>query len=154
MNPQTHTYSTVAPWPGQDDGDTGRRQRGLAIAAISRIERNRLGWKIPSQSSNGLYIVNLEGEPFCTCPDFESRQRPASISTLASTLSNGRFRRMAPLPILSPSKLLTLGLPTTRPKPMNKSVSLSYSKLCAKVSLLRRRVRVAHACRSPMWYSP
>ncbi len=31
-----------------------RQERGLVIAATSRIEQNKLGWKVPSQS--GLYI--------------------------------------------------------------------------------------------------
>jgi len=54
-----------------------REERGLQIAATSRIERNKLGWKVPSQSGNGSYIVNLDkGEPFCSCPDFETRQMP------------------------------------------------------------------------------
>jgi transposase len=54
-----------------------RQERGLVIAATSRIEKNKLGWKVPSQSGNGNYIVNLDhGQPFCTCPDFEKRQQP------------------------------------------------------------------------------
>ncbi len=54
-----------------------RQERGLVIAATSKIERNKLGWKVPSQSGNGSYIVNLDhGSPFCTCPDFEKRQLP------------------------------------------------------------------------------
>jgi transposase len=54
-----------------------RQERGLVIAATSKIEKNRLGWKVPSQSGNGSYIVNLDhGTPFCTCPDFEKRQQP------------------------------------------------------------------------------
>ncbi|MFA5400152.1 MAG: transposase [Dehalococcoidia bacterium] len=54
-----------------------RQERGLQIAATSRIERNKIGWKVPSQSGVGNYIVNLDqGEPFCTCPDFEERQQP------------------------------------------------------------------------------
>ena len=76
MNPQSHPYSTVAPWPGQDDGVEGRQRRGLAIAAISKIERNRIGYKVPSQSGNGSYVVTLDDEPFCTCPDFERYQQP------------------------------------------------------------------------------
>jgi len=53
-----------------------RQERGLVIAATSKIEQNKLGWKVPSQSGNGTYIVNLDhGEPFCTCPDFEKRQQ-------------------------------------------------------------------------------
>ncbi len=54
-----------------------REERGLVIAATSRIEQNKLGWKVPSQSGNGTYIVNLDhGEPFCTCPDYEARHLP------------------------------------------------------------------------------
>jgi transposase/predicted nucleic acid-binding Zn finger protein len=54
-----------------------RQERGLVIAATSKIEKNKLGWKVPSQSGNGSYIVNLDhGEPFCTCPDYEKRQQP------------------------------------------------------------------------------
>jgi len=54
-----------------------RQERGLVIAATSKIEQNRLGWKVPSQSGNGTYIVNLDhGQPFCTCPDYEKRHQP------------------------------------------------------------------------------
>jgi transposase len=54
-----------------------REERGLVIANTSKIEKNKLGWKVPSQSGNGTYIVNLDhGEPFCTCPDFETRHLP------------------------------------------------------------------------------
>ncbi len=54
-----------------------REERGLVIAATNKIEKNKLGWKVPSQSGNGTYIVNLDhGEPFCTCPDFEKRHQP------------------------------------------------------------------------------
>lgn len=54
-----------------------REEKGLQIAAMSKVEKNRLGWKVPSQSGNGTYVVNLDhGHPFCTCPDFEKRQLP------------------------------------------------------------------------------
>lgn len=54
-----------------------RQERGLVLAATSKIEKNKLGWKVPSQSGNGTYIVNLDrGEPFCTRPDFEARRLP------------------------------------------------------------------------------
>ena len=59
-----------------DDGDPGRQKRGLAIAARVPIKKNRLGYSVPSQSGNGRYVVNLDSEPFCSCPDFELRQRP------------------------------------------------------------------------------
>ena len=54
-----------------------RQERGLVIAATSKIEKNLLGWKVPSQFGNGSYIVNLDhGKPFCTCPDYEKRHLP------------------------------------------------------------------------------
>ncbi len=58
-----------------DDGNEGRQRRGLAISALTRIEKNRLGYKVPSQSGNGAYILTLDEEPFCTCPDFEKKQQ-------------------------------------------------------------------------------
>jgi transposase len=54
-----------------------REERGLKIAATCKIEKNKLGYKVPSQSGNGTYIVNLEnGDKYCTCPDFEERHQP------------------------------------------------------------------------------
>jgi len=54
-----------------------REERGLQIANTCKIEKNKLGWKVPSQSGNGTYIVSLDnGEPFCTCPDFDTRHQP------------------------------------------------------------------------------
>ena len=74
MNHQSAMDSTVAPVPGQDDGDEGRRQRGLVIAALVNIKKNKLGYAVPSQSGSGTYVVNVDDDPICTCPDFEKRQ--------------------------------------------------------------------------------
>lgn len=61
-----------------DDGDAGRQQRGMAIAAMVPMPKTPLGFRVKSQSGNGSYIVNMDGDsPYCSCPDFE----------------NGRFRR-------------------------------------------------------------
>lgn len=59
-----------------DDGDAGRLQRGMAIAALAPITKNKLGYSVPSQSGKGKYVVNVDDEPFCSCPDFELRQQP------------------------------------------------------------------------------
>ena len=62
--------------PGDpDDGDQGRQMRGLAIAALEHghIRPDKFGYKVPSQSGNGVYLVNLDDGPYCTCPDFEKR---------------------------------------------------------------------------------
>ena len=59
-----------------DDGDYGRQQRGLMIAALANITKDPWGYKVPAQSRSGSYLVNLEYGPYCTCPDFEERQKP------------------------------------------------------------------------------
>jgi transposase len=52
------------------------QERGLAIANSNTVERNKVGWKVPSQSGNGTYVVNLDhGEPFCTCQHFEATHK-------------------------------------------------------------------------------
>ena len=74
MDGQLSLDIVTALGPGDpDDGDAGRQRRGLAIAALTRIEKNRLGYKIASQSGNGSYVVTPGEDPFCTCPDFEKR---------------------------------------------------------------------------------
>lgn len=52
-----------------------RRQRGLEIAAVCRIDRKDNGWSVPSMSGSGRYQVNADSEnPSCTCLDFEQRR--------------------------------------------------------------------------------
>lgn len=53
---------------------TPREERGLAIAAKCRINRNGNQWSVPSQSNRYTkYSVCVEGRCSCTCPDFEER---------------------------------------------------------------------------------
>ena len=68
---------TALPAGAPDDGDEGRQLRGLAIAALDsdHIRPNKLGYKVPSQSGNGAYLVNLDDGPYCTCEDFEKRRK-------------------------------------------------------------------------------
>ena len=67
---------TTALQPGDpDDGDEGRKARGMAIAAITSIDKTPLGYRIPSQSGNGSYMVSVGDTEFCSCADFEKRQR-------------------------------------------------------------------------------
>lgn len=60
------------------DPTEARRQRGLAIAALSRIEQKKPDlWAVPSQSGDKRYWVRFDnGQPSCTCPDFEERSQP------------------------------------------------------------------------------
>jgi transposase/predicted nucleic acid-binding Zn finger protein len=55
-----------------------RQQRGLVIAATAKItKRDRGTWIVPSQSDKGRYAVTISSAgKFCTCPDFEERQKP------------------------------------------------------------------------------
>ena len=51
-----------------------RQERGLLIAKTSRIVKTEKGWKVPSQSGNGTYLVVSNGfEATCNCPDHEKR---------------------------------------------------------------------------------
>ena len=59
-----------------DDGDYGRQQRGLMIAALANITKDPWGYKVPAQSRSGSYLVNFDRGCYCTCPDFEERQKP------------------------------------------------------------------------------
>ena len=62
-----------------DDGDEGRRQRGIAIAVLHEhnIMPGRHGYTVPSQSGHGAYVVNVEpGLLYCDCADFQERQQP------------------------------------------------------------------------------
>ncbi len=59
-----------------DDGQQGRQMRGLAIAALAPIREDKFGWRVPSQSQGGSYLVSLEDGPYCTCPDFDTTGEP------------------------------------------------------------------------------
>ena len=76
MNRLLDGYSMGSPDDGQDGGNQGRKQRGMEIAALSRIERHHEGYKVPSQSGNRTYMVRVEDKESCTCPDFEQRRSP------------------------------------------------------------------------------
>jgi transposase len=60
------------------DATEARRQRGLAIAAVTKIEQKKGGlWTVPSQTGNGRYWVRPDADqPRCTCKDFEIRGQP------------------------------------------------------------------------------
>ena len=68
-------HATIAPWPGEDDGDAGRRQRGLAIAATTPYLKVPGGWLITSQATPGVTyrLARDEDGVYCSCPDYERR---------------------------------------------------------------------------------
>lgn len=52
-----------------------RQNKGKHIAQTSRIQQTNKGWKVPSQSGNGYYVVVSNGiEAKCNCPDHETRK--------------------------------------------------------------------------------
>lgn len=53
-----------------------RQERGLLIAAKTRITKKGNLWHVPSQSNYApFYTVNPDpAKPHCTCPDFEKRE--------------------------------------------------------------------------------
>ena len=56
-----------------------RRQRGMAIAAVTRIVQKNGQWIVPSQTGNGSYRVILNPPEFvsqCTCKDHEKTGQP------------------------------------------------------------------------------
>lgn len=60
-----------------NEATNARRQRGLAIAATTRIFLKGDDWMVPAQSQPGRYRVARGPQGFaCDCPDFESRGEP------------------------------------------------------------------------------
>ncbi len=58
----------------KDNTNDPRQQRGLIIAALSKITKKNGDWIVPSQSGNGKYTVHLDPDKAtCTCPDHETR---------------------------------------------------------------------------------
>lgn len=49
-----------------------REIRALAIAATTQLRPGAEGWKVPSQSGAGSYVVDPDAG-FCSCPDHETR---------------------------------------------------------------------------------
>ena len=120
MNPQLDGYFSGSRQRDQDPAAAGRRQLGLEIAATAKIGKNRAGYVVPSQSGTGSYLVNLDGEPFCTCPISNCGRSPASTSSRLSSLSNGRVRRetqQKPTEGLESPPRTETGPPTTMHRP-------------------------------------
>jgi transposase len=52
-----------------------RQEKGLQIAATTKLIPEGNMWLVPSQAGKGKYVVDAYAKQ-CTCPDFESRQVP------------------------------------------------------------------------------
>ena len=141
-----------------DDGDAGRQQRGMAIAAVVPIQKNRLGYQVPSQSGNGSYVVSVDDEPFCTCPDFE-----ATPGTLQARL-RGRVHHQARVSVDGSQHprtragpgcpLAQTGRPTTSRRPTSRNCSGLCSVSCVPLSPNRHRPKDGPASPFPICCSP
>ena len=73
INPE---YDIVLPYKGEtvmyDMRGDNRQQKGLEIAATSKIAKKGGAWLVPSQRGKGRYTVCLDPtQPRCSCPDHE-----------------------------------------------------------------------------------
>ncbi len=50
-----------------------RQEKGLQIAATTKLIPEGNVWMVPSQGGKGKYVVDADAKQ-CTCPDFETRQ--------------------------------------------------------------------------------
>jgi hypothetical protein len=58
---------------GITQGTELRKQRGIEIAKVARIDRKGDKFLVPSMSGNGRYVVDPIAQT-CTCPDYEQRR--------------------------------------------------------------------------------
>jgi transposase len=69
------TYNGQPITDGVHDGIEVRKQRGLEIAARSKVTRRNNGsWSVPSQSGPHHYTVEMGMFPHCNCADHELRR--------------------------------------------------------------------------------
>ena len=53
-----------------------REERGRLICKNLEIKPTERGWRVPSQSGKGSYLVKFSGhEPYCDCPDCQIRRQ-------------------------------------------------------------------------------
>jgi transposase len=109
------------------DATEARRQRGLAIAAVTRITQKNGQWVVPSQTGNGSYRVNLEplpSVPMCTCKDYAEREQPCKhVYAVRYVLE----RESHPDGSQSVTETLTIARKTTAPRPTYKQDWPAYN---------------------------
>jgi transposase len=106
-----------------------RRQRGLAIAALTRITQVNGYWVVPSQTGNGSYRVNLKptsaAVPMCTCKDFATRDVPCKhVYAVRAVIERESKPEVAP----SVPEALPDTRQTKAPRPTYKQVWPAYNK--------------------------
>jgi transposase len=71
---ENNTYNGQPITDGIKSGIEARKQRGLEIAALARIDHRGSTYSVPSQSQAKLYTVRYGISPICDCPDHELRR--------------------------------------------------------------------------------
>jgi hypothetical protein len=72
-----------------------RQEKGLQIAATTKLVPEGTMWLVPSQAGKGKYVVDAKANQ-CTCPDFETRQTTCKHIYAVSTVRLNIF-----VPLLS-----------------------------------------------------
>ncbi len=121
--------SPAAPAPVQaTDPIEARRQRGLTIAAVTRIVRAKgreERWLVPSQTGRKTYTVNMVGaSPTCDCDDFGTRGQACKHVFAVEFV---KLREVNPESV--PEIAGTIGLPaqTCAPRPTYKQDWPAYN---------------------------
>lgn len=69
-----------------------REQRGLAIAALSRIVQKGAVWIVPSQTGKGKYTVSPDEQtPYCSCQDHETTGAPCGNVAIGLSVGFARI---------------------------------------------------------------
>src|SRR5437870_4026535 len=74
-----------------------RQQKGLEIAALSKINRKGDFYFVPSQSGKGQYKVRL-GPDECNCPDFQTNRAKCKHIYAVEYMLQRENTKVAPLP--------------------------------------------------------
>lgn len=109
--------------------------KGKEIASRFKIQKQGKKWIVPSQTGNGKYTVDLDGEmPHCTCPDYELRGLKCKhIYAVEYTITHETDQENHTTTVTKTveSRTNRIGLPTMQHRPMRKPTFNRCSMICA-----------------------
>jgi transposase len=115
--------------PKSNDPAEVRRQRGLAIAAVTRITQKYGQWIVPSQTVSRSYQVNLDPPPFvpkCTCKDYAKREQDCKhVYAVREFIAQSKGQASVQEPSPDPLEVIQK---TTAPRPTYKQNWPAYDK--------------------------
>ena len=106
---------------------TEREAKALEIANRAELVCKDGLWIVPSQSSSKNYTVNPDPSSLsCTCPDFESQQRPCKHALAVNiVLGRGNSQTQTATENGYGQKEVHAGLAELQPRAANREVTLS-----------------------------